>query len=71
MIQFEIPDAGEVDLSFFDASGRFIYGVTGQYGQGVNAVQLTRSDLRQLEGVILYRLKYRDQVITRKMVIQH
>ena len=71
VIQFEIPDAGEVDLSFFDASGRFIYGVTGQYGQGVNAVQLTRSDLRQLEGVILYRLKYRDQVITRKMVIQH
>ena len=71
VIQFDIPDGGDVDLSFYDVSGRFIYGITDTYGPGINAVQLTRSDLRLLEGIILYRMKYRDHVITRKMVIQH
>jgi len=70
IIQFEIPKGGEVDLSFFDASGRFIYGIIDDYGPGINAIQLTRSDLKLLSGVILYRMKYRDQVVTRKMVLQ-
>jgi len=70
VIQFEIPEGGEVDLSFFDANGRFIYSIIDDYGPGINAIQLTRSDLKLFNGVILYRMKYRDQVVTRKMIVQ-
>ena len=69
VIQFEIPRAGEVAISFFSSSGQLIYSVTDVYGLGVNAIQLSRSDLQLLDGIIFYRMAYEGQVVTRRMVI--
>lgn len=69
VIQFRIPEAGEVSITFFSSAGQLIYDISDKYGPGVNAVQLTRSDLSLLEGVVFYRMSYLDQVITRRMVL--
>ena len=69
MIQFFIPEEGDVDITFFDMSGKSIYTISDRYGSGVNAVRLTRSDLSLLEGLIYYQMSFKGVILSRKMVI--
>lgn len=69
IIQFFIPEEGEVDITFFDMNGKTLYTISDHYGSGVNAIRLTRSDLSLLEGLIYYQMSFKGAVLSRKMVI--
>ncbi len=69
MIQFTIPESGIVQLTFFDEAGQMILDLEDVYHKGINAIRLTRRDLKMLNGLIYYRMRYQDQTISRKMVL--
>ena len=69
IIQFFIPEADNVIISFYDGSGSLLYEVENFYNKGINAIRLTHGDLSLFEGVVFYQLEYRDQLLSRKMVL--
>ncbi len=68
LIQFELPFKGEVELIVSDALGQSVYTHIGNYNQGINAVNISRNDLRYTSGVLFYTIKFNGAILTKSMV---
>ena len=67
-ISFYLPEAQEVDLSFFTSEGAKVYGIIKEFEAGQNTVRITADDLG-VSNVVVYRLScdlYHD---SKKMII--
>lgn len=68
LIQFELPEEGEVELVFYDISGQILHSLKSKYGKGLNALYVKDEDLHFAQGIVYYQLKYKAQSITRAMI---
>jgi hypothetical protein len=68
-ISFSVPEESNVELSIFDISGRLVQNIinNAKYVQGVYSVKFDGSNLPS--GMYYYRLKTKDYIETRKMVL--
>jgi len=68
-ISFSVPEESYVELSIFDISGRLVQNIINnvKYVQGVYSVKFDGSNLPS--GMYYYRLKTKDYIETRKMVL--
>jgi hypothetical protein len=66
-INFELPRAGEVNILVKDVSGKLLYHSNKLMSLGKHSIVLHKSDIPQT-GVLIYEVKYDDQVITKKMI---
>ena len=66
-IHFELPRAGEVNLTVRDASGRVIHQMSGRFLAGEQSFSISKEDVNAT-GVLLYELQYGDQIENRKMI---
>lgn len=55
-IQFIIPAAQEVNLKFYDVSGKQIHEIKGQYKEGLNVINLDRLPWMDGSKVIVYQM---------------
>ncbi len=67
-IEFNLPEADQVEIEVLDISGRTIYRHTNQYAKGLHTISLNASDLKA-KGVLYYRFKSTKYEKTMKMVV--
>ena len=65
-IQFYLPEAAEGRLLIYDAAGRLIQEIKGNFGQGLNHLDLDNYDVPS--GVLYYSFRSAKYSATRKMV---
>lgn len=68
VIGFELPRAGAAELKLYDGTGKFLRKLNGNFGKGYNAFELNREGLPE-SGILIYELRYEDQIATKRMVI--
>ncbi|MFK7806520.1 MAG: T9SS type A sorting domain-containing protein, partial [Saprospiraceae bacterium] len=66
VIGFDLPAAMSAQLVIFDASGRQLQSIEGDYNKGYNQVSLSSENLTR--GVLYYQLITDDYTATNKMV---
>lgn len=69
IVQFYLPEAGEVGLQFYNDRGQLLWTRKSEYHEGINAIRLTRADLSNFTGVVFYQMRYKGQTFSRKMVL--
>lgn len=69
MIAFDLPKASQASMQFFDAAGRKIHEIKGNFIQGRNEVIVKNSDLNT-KGVVWYQLTTSERIETRQMVVE-
>jgi uncharacterized repeat protein (TIGR01451 family) len=68
LIQFELPASGKIDLVIYNANGKLVYKRSAEFGKGVNAINLTRDDLKDESSVLYYSLHFNGQKLTKSMI---
>ncbi len=67
-IKFYLPEAASATLTVFDANGRVLKTIKGDYAKGMNTVSIAKSDLGAA-GVMLYKLETAEHAAMKKMII--
>jgi len=67
LIGFNLPEASEATLSIYDASGRTLHVIEGDFEKGYNNVQVDR-DVLNAPGILYYRLVTPTRHATKKMM---
>ncbi len=67
-VKFYLPEGTSATLTVFDASGRTLKTVNGDYAKGMNTISVAKSDL-QAVGVLYYKLETASNSAIRKMII--
>ncbi|MEL7122206.1 MAG: T9SS type A sorting domain-containing protein, partial [Bacteroidota bacterium] len=67
-IAFTLPQTSEVTITFNDVTGKVLKVVNGQYGAGLNTLDIETAELRTT-GIVYYTVETEDKVVTKKMVI--
>ena len=67
-IAFYSPKDQVITLSVFDPNGKLILSRSNSFSKGINAFQVTNSDI-QSYGVLLYRIDSASSSVTRKMIM--
>ncbi len=67
-ISFNLPAAGTATLTVFDLEGKTLLLRTGDFAQGYNSVEISKSEL-DATGVMIYRLETAAGTATKKMVV--
>ncbi|RMG85892.1 MAG: T9SS C-terminal target domain-containing protein [Bacteroidetes bacterium] len=67
-IGFNLPDRTTVILDIYDASGRVLKTIRGEFERGYNEVSVQRDDLPE-SGLIYYKIETEYGAQTRKMVV--
>lgn len=67
-IAFRLAEAGSATLTVFDATGKTLSVVRGDYAKGMNQITLAKSDLNA-SGVLYYQLESGAFTATKKMVV--
>jgi hypothetical protein len=68
VIGFQLPEAGNVDLQLFDATGKLIKQISADFDKGYHEMQIHKSEL-SATGLIYYKLSAGAHTATRKMII--
>jgi len=68
IIGFEIPENGPASITFYDATGKIVYSIIGEYAEGYNQVAVKRADL-PMKGLYYYELCSGSFRATKKMVV--
>lgn len=68
MIAFRMPKAGKASLSVYDVTGRVVYRLNQEFAKGYNEVQLQKTDLGSISGVLYYSLETDGYTATKKMI---
>ncbi len=68
IIGFSLAKAGNVNVKFYDLSGKVIKTVNGDFNAGINQMVISAKDM-QSSGVIYYQLEAEGFIATRKMII--
>jgi len=66
-IRFYLPEAAEATLTIQDATGKLLREIQGEYGAGMQQIELDLSKLPGV-GVLYYTLKTEQHTATRKMI---
>ncbi len=66
-IKFYMPDDGKVSMKITDMSGRLIFSKDENFKSGEQRIAVTQDDISH-SGVMLYELKYHDQIVRGKMI---
>lgn len=66
-ISFTLPEAGKANLSIYDANGRVIKYINGEFDQGENNILINAADLPA--GLLYYRLESGAHQAIRKMIL--
>jgi hypothetical protein len=66
-ISFTLPEAGEASLSIYDANGRMIKMIRGNFDQGMHNIELNAADLPS--GLLYYRLESGSHQAIKKMIL--
>jgi hypothetical protein len=66
-ISFDLPEAGKVKLSLFDATGKQVKVIEGEFGAGAQSIVLQKKDV-PVQGVLYYRLDCGNYSATKKMI---
>lgn len=69
VIGFTLPTGSEATLTIYDATGKLITQVNGDYSAGFNAITLPRDLLGRTKGVLSYTLTAGEYSATRRLVI--
>lgn len=67
-ISYSLPESGKTILSIYSAQGQLLYSDTQDALEGMNFYDVNTSSFA--DGFYLYTLKFKDVVLTKKMVIQ-
>lgn len=67
-IPYSVPEAGKVTFEIVTTAGQVIYTTTEEAEQGVNYLEVNTSNLAV--GVYYYTMRYKDTVLTKKMVVE-
>jgi hypothetical protein len=68
IIQFNLPERGAATLNFFDAQGKLVFTIRGEYAAGRNQVRIDRADF-PIQGLYYYELLSGGHRAAKKMVI--
>ncbi|MEM1122227.1 MAG: peroxidase family protein [Bacteroidota bacterium] len=68
-IGFSLPESSSVELSIYDAAGKELQLIEGDYDQGFHNISINAADLRT-SGVLYYELKTDFGNLTKKMVVK-
>ncbi len=67
-ISFYLPEGGKATLSIYDVSGKLLKEIAGEYSQGMNVEEISRSDL-QGAGMLYYKLSTATETATQRMIL--
>ena len=67
-IDFVLGKSQNVEFSFFNSAGQQVHRRTSFFNKGTNNLVVSRDDLND-SGVIIYRMKTEEGVITKKMIV--
>jgi len=67
MIGFNLPEAGVVNLSVYDVSGRLVYTQEGNFTKGYNQIDLDRANLPS--GILYYHVNTATDSDSKKMML--
>ncbi len=67
-ISFYLPEGGKATLSIYDVSGKLLKEIRGEYSQGMNVEEISRSDL-QGAGMLYYKLSTATETATQRMIL--
>ncbi len=68
IIEFQLPEAAQATLRFYNVEGKTIFKITDQFNKSTNVVKIKKADL-PTSGVIYYELESGTFKSTRKMVV--
>ncbi len=68
MIGYELPQRGEVRISFYDVTGKVLTVIEKDSEQGYNEIRVNRTDLG-ISGMIYYKLESREHTATQHMMM--
>lgn len=68
-IGFDLPTAERATVRFFDAAGRQLHVINGDFNAGQNEIMVSHTDLNA-RGLIWYQLSTATSTETRKMILQ-
>jgi hypothetical protein len=66
-VSFELPEAGWVQLTLFDVTGKAVRTIEGEYQAGHQSIQIQKKDL-PAQGIFYYRLDCGNYSATKKMI---
>ena len=69
MISFNLPTDNETIITLRDVRGRLLHTIKGDYVAGFNHVNITKTMLQGVTGVVSYTVTAGEYTATRKMVI--
>ncbi len=67
-ITFDMAQAGQATITVFDVAGKVVKTIQGDFVQGFNQVEVSKSDL-DATGVLYYQLNTADFTATKRMVV--
>ena len=68
-VRFQLEHSGEATIRIIDLSGRLITVKKGEFAKGVNAIELTKTELGISNGVLICQLQAGGFVATQRMII--
>ncbi len=68
VIGFDLPNAGNVTLNIYDASGKLLEQVEGDFSKGYNSISISKDRLSS--GLLHYQLVSPDGTATKKMILE-
>ena len=68
VIGFVMPETADASMTIYDVTGKVISVINGNYTEGYNEIELSKSDLGAT-GVLYYQLDSGDYTATKKMII--
>ena len=68
MINYALPHSGDVKFSFHDINGRLLHSRRIEGEQGLNSVNILRTDL-SVTGFVFIRMQFENQIFEHKMII--
>jgi hypothetical protein len=67
IVRFNMPKSGEASFVIRDMVGKSVFSRNAFYNRGDNNIMITNDEL-PVSGVLIYEIKFDDQVLTRKMI---
>ncbi len=68
-IGFYLPKSQKISMEIFDVTGRQITINEGTFTAGSHAMKFNQDELKQQRGILYYRLRTSDEVLTKKMIM--
>ncbi|MEZ4906120.1 MAG: T9SS type A sorting domain-containing protein [Saprospiraceae bacterium] len=68
-IGFVLPEAGNVNITVYDITGKVLFTKSSDFDKGFNSVNVSRDDLNSASGVLYYKIENGVNSAVKKMVL--